>query len=146
MLYYYFKWISERNFCNSFGLATNKFSTDIVWTLSKRNCFSIGRCAKFVGHARCQTVISHHAFCLYQQLKLLKTVIFWVAYFGQTWKTSNIKFRPQFKDRKSSYQVKKILELFCKLGALMLGKNCVQGSRVAKIAKQINFKGVWGAN
>ena len=30
------------------SLTTNKFSTDTVRPLSKRNRFSIGRCAKFV--------------------------------------------------------------------------------------------------
>ena len=53
MLYYYFikKWY--------YRLTTNKFSTDIVRTLSKRNRFFIGRCPKFVGHVRCPTIISH---------------------------------------------------------------------------------------
>ena len=41
---------------NQYGLTTKKFSTEIVWTLSKRNCFSIGRCAKYL---RCLTVTSH---------------------------------------------------------------------------------------
>ena len=44
---------------NHYGLTTNKFSSEIVRTLSKRNQFSIGRCAKFVGHVRCPTVNSH---------------------------------------------------------------------------------------
>ena len=44
---------------NHYGLTTNKFSSDIVRTLSKRNRVSVGRCAKFVGHVRCPTVISH---------------------------------------------------------------------------------------
>ena len=44
---------------NHYGLTTNKFSMDIIQTLSKRNCFSTGRCAKFVGFVLCQTVISH---------------------------------------------------------------------------------------
>ena len=44
---------------NHYGLTTNKFSTNIVRTLSKRNCFSVKRCAKFVGHIRCPTIISH---------------------------------------------------------------------------------------
>ena len=42
---------------NHYGLTTNKFSMDIARTLSKRNRFSMGRCAKFVGHVRCPTVI-----------------------------------------------------------------------------------------
>ena len=44
---------------NHYGLTTNKFSMDIVHTLSKRNHFSVGRYAKFVGHVQCPTVISH---------------------------------------------------------------------------------------
>ena len=44
---------------NHYGLTTNKFSTNIVRTLSKRNSFSIRRCAKFVGHVRCPTIILH---------------------------------------------------------------------------------------
>ena len=44
---------------NHYGLTKNKFSSDIVLALSKRNRFSIGHCAKFVGHARCPTAISH---------------------------------------------------------------------------------------
>ena len=42
-------------------LTTNKFSSGIVRTLSKRNRFSIGRWAKFVGHVRCPTIILHLA-------------------------------------------------------------------------------------
>ena len=42
---------------NHYGLTTNKISTDIVQTLSKINHFSVGRCAKFLGHVRCPTVI-----------------------------------------------------------------------------------------
>ena len=44
---------------NHYGLTTNNFSTDIVRTLSKRNHFSIVRCAKFVGNVGFPTVISH---------------------------------------------------------------------------------------
>ena len=44
---------------NHYGLTANKFLTDIVRTLSKRNRFSIGHCAKFVSHVQCPTVISH---------------------------------------------------------------------------------------
>ena len=49
---------------NYYGLTTNKFSTDIVRTLSKRNRFSIELCDKFVAHVRCPTIISHPAFHL----------------------------------------------------------------------------------
>ena len=37
-----------------------------------------------------------------------------------------------------------LLALFCKLVALILGKNCVKSLRVPKTVKQIKFKGVWG--
>ena len=62
MLYYYFQ---SKNVFSwlSFDLTTNKFSTDIVRPLSKRNRFSIGGCAKFVGHVRCPTVTSHPDYC-----------------------------------------------------------------------------------
>ena len=40
---------------------------------------------------------------------------------AQTWKAFNTKFEPQWKDRESSYQVRQILALFCKLVALILG-------------------------
>ena len=46
---------------NLYGLTTNKFSTDIVQKLSKRNRFSIGHCAKFVRHLQCLTVSLHPA-------------------------------------------------------------------------------------
>ena len=44
---------------NHYSVTTKKFSSDIVQALSKRNRFSIGHCAKFAGHVRCPTVISH---------------------------------------------------------------------------------------
>ena len=43
---------------NHYGLITNKYSTEIVQILSKRNHFSIERNAKFVRYVRCLTVIS----------------------------------------------------------------------------------------
>ena len=46
---------------NHYGLTENKFSSDIVRVLSKRNRFSIGRCAKFVGHIQCLNIISQPA-------------------------------------------------------------------------------------
>ena len=54
------KWIIEFSWLSS-GLTTKKFSADIVRPLSKRNRFSIGRCAKFVGHFRwiAITIIPH---------------------------------------------------------------------------------------
>ena len=61
--------------------------------------------------------------CFYWQLQLLKTVIFWLVL--KRLPRLNLKgftrFVPQSKDRKSSYQIKEILPLFCKLGAPILG-------------------------
>ena len=62
----------------------------------------------------------------------------------QTWKSLNTTFWPQLKDRESSYQVMKILALFCNLIALTLGWNCVKGLGVIKIVMEIGFNGVWG--
>ena len=42
-----------------YGLATNKFSMDIVQTLSKKHHFSIGRSAKLAEHVQFLTIISH---------------------------------------------------------------------------------------
>ena len=39
---------------------------------------------------------------------------------NQTWKAFNSKLEPQCKDQESSYQVKQILAIFCKLVALIL--------------------------
>ena len=69
MLYYYFIKNENANRIfvtlfrfNHYGLTKNKFSSDTVWTLSKRNRVSIRRCAKFVGHVLCRTIISHPDF------------------------------------------------------------------------------------
>ena len=62
----------------------------------------------------------------------------------QTGKSLNTKFGPQWKNRKSSYQVGEILALFCKLIAVILGLNCVKGLTVTKIFKKIKFEGVLG--
>ena len=61
-----------------------------------------------------------------------------------TWKAFNTKFRPQWKDRESSYQVRPILAPFCKLVSLILGYNCFKGLRLTKIVKQIRSEGVLG--
>ena len=68
----------------------------------------------------------------------LKTVL------KQTWTFFNTKFQPQWKDLKSSYQVRIILALFYNLIALILDENCVEGLRVTKIVKEIKFQSVWG--
>ena len=61
----------------------------------------------------------------------------------QTWNSLYTKFQPQWKDRKSSYQVRQILGLFCCLIALILGWNSVKGLRVIKNVKGIKFERVW---
>ena len=58
----------------------------------------------------------------------------------KSWKTFNIKFGPQWKDRESSFEVKHILRPFCKLVALILGYNCTKELRITKISKKINLK------
>ena len=66
---------------------------------------------------------------LNKQLPLLKTVILLAEiYFiflenviHQTSRAFNTKFGPQWKDRKSSSEVKEMFALFCKLVALILG-------------------------
>ena len=54
------------------------------------------------------------------------------------------KFKPQWKDLKSSYQVRSILVPFYNSDALILGLNSVKGLRVTKTVKEITFEGVWG--
>ena len=53
----------------------------------------------------------------------------------QTLKASNTKFGPQWKDQKSSFQVRKIVALFCKSVALALSWISIKGFRVTKIVK-----------
>ena len=48
----------------------------------------------------------------------------------------NIKFWPQWKDRKISYRVRQVLALFCSLAALILDSNSVKGIRIIEIAKK----------
>ena len=57
----------------------------------------------------------------------------------------NSKLGHQWKDRKSSYQVRQILATFSNLVALILGYNSVKGFRVTKIVKTLPLKGS-GAN
>ena len=61
----------------------------------------------------------------------------------QTWKSCNTKIGPQWKDRKSSYEVIQVLALFCNLVTLVAGWNCVKGLKVTKIGKYTKFKGAW---
>ena len=44
----------------------------------------------------------------------------------QTWNTFNAKFQPQWKDGKSSYQVRQILGLFLPITRLILTTYCVR--------------------
>ena len=45
---------------------------------------------------------------------------------------------------KTTYHVRQISTLFCKLVSLILGLNCVKELRVTKVVKQIKFKRTWG--
>ena len=72
-------------------------------------------------------------------------VIFWLKFTlsfikivqDQTSKAFNI-------DRESSYQVGQILALLCKLVALILDLNCIEGLQFTKIVKQMKHERVWG--
>ena len=59
----------------------------------------------------------------------------------QTRDSFNIKFRPQWKDRKSSYQQRQILALFYKLIALILGKTAWKALELPKLSKKLSLKG-----
>ena len=52
----------------------------------------------------------------------------------------NTKFGPQWKDWPSSFQWRQIWALFFKLLALILGWNCVKGSRITKTVKHLKFE------
>ena len=62
----------------------------------------------------------------------------------QIWNYFNTKFKPQWKDRKSSYKHRQILEPFCHLIALVLASSRVKSLRVTKNVKRPEFEGVWG--
>ena len=62
---------------------------------------------------------------------------------GSNLKAFNTKFGPQWKDQKSSCQVKRILTPFFKLVAPSLFWNCVNWLRVTKFFKQVKFEVVW---
>ena len=55
----------------------------------------------------------------------------------------NTIFQPQSKFRKSSYEVRQLLAVFCYLIALILGENSVKSFGVIKIVKEIMFGGIW---
>ena len=81
--------------------------------------------------------LKHSSFLTEFYFILLENVI------HQTSKAFNIKFGPQWKDRRSSSEVKQIFVLFCQLLALILGSNCIKPLRVSKIVKEIRFEGAW---
>ena len=60
-----------------------------------------------------------------------------------SWISFNTKFRPQWKDLKSSYKVRQSLAPFCHLNSLILGQSSAKGLRVIKNDKEIKFEGVW---
>ena len=62
----------------------------------------------------------------------------------QNWNSFNPKFPPQWKDSKTSYQVRHIPAHFCNLIALVLGSNSVIDVSVTKNIKELTFEGVWG--
>ena len=61
---------------------------------------------------------------------------------GNTWKSFNANFAPQWKDRGSSYRVRQVSAYFRKLVALILGQNCVKGLTVTNINKKQKFEAV----
>ena len=71
------------------------------------------------------------------------TLSFWKNHPRLTLKVFNIKFGPRWKDRKSSYQGRQILALFCKLAALILDLNYVKGFPFPKNIAKIKIVGVW---
>ena len=60
---------------------------------------------------------------------------------GANEKVFRHKFWPQWKDWKSSYQVRQSLALFCYLVALILEWNFVTGFIVIKLVKKVKFEG-----
>ena len=72
---------------------------------------------------------------------ILAGIYFTFLKIGVTWKAFNTKFRPQWKDWESSYQVRQILVLFCKLVSLILGWNCVRVLELQKLSNKSNLKG-----
>ena len=71
---------------------------------------------------------SHFYFRIY--LIFLKNIL------KQNWTSFNIIFWPLWKDRKNSYIIRQVLALFCKLSALILGKNSGKRITNTKIAKK----------
>ena len=63
---------------------------------------------------------------------------------NQTWNCFIIKSQPQWKVRKSSYQVREILGVFFHLIALILRKTRFKDLKVTKNVKEIRFEEAWG--
>ena len=114
----------------------NRVSFHLLW---KENLVKHQKVSKYYDHLQ-------NFLLLFRSLltaQIAKTVIFWVEFtlffskdvLDQTW--TSFKFRPQWKDRKSSYQVRPILTLFCNLFPLILGWKCVEDQEIIKIVKQI---------
>ena len=60
----------------------------------------------------------------------------------QTWKSFNKEYGPQWKDRKSSYEVRENLARFSNWVGLTLGWNCVKGLLLKKLFKESSLKGL----
>ena len=116
----------------------NRVSFHLLW---KENLVKHQKVSKYYDHLQ-------NFLLLFRSLltaQIAKTVIFWVEFtlffskdvLDQTW--TSFKFRPQWKDRKSSYQVRPILTLFCNLFPLILGWKCVEDQEIIKIVKQISI-------
>ena len=59
----------------------------------------------------------------------------------QTWNRFNTKFQPQWKYRKSSYQVRQVIGLCCHLAALILGVKTVSKTlELRRISNKLSLK------
>ena len=61
----------------------------------------------------------------------------------ETRNSFNTKFQAQWKACSSSYEVKRILALFCNLIRLILGQSSVEVFGVIENVEEIKFEGVW---
>ena len=62
---------------------------------------------------------------------------------NQTWNVFNTKCPLQWKDHKSTYQVREDFSVFCNLIALTLGENSVKSLTVTKHVREFKFEEVW---
>ena len=75
---------------------------------------------------------------------IVKRVIFWLEFtlsfwkdtLDQTWKSSNTKLGPQWKDQEGSSKVRQVFGSFFSLVALILGWNSVKGVRLTEFVKK----------